>query len=520
MGLISAPRVLVTMHAIQEAASHDLNAIVSSSVTCNPPVTVHQTREPVIGRPGSITTRHVFLAAVCIDRQGIEMSERILSISGLRGIVGDGLDPEYVTRFAASLGTIVHGGTVVLSRDGRSTGEMLRHAVLGGLLSTGCKVLDLGIASTPTCGVMVTALGAVGGLQLTASHNPIEWNGLKPFSPQGSVFDKPTGERLLSVINGSPSYRSWSGLGSVQMIADPNSEHQNRVFKLVDVEAIRARKFKVVLDCNHGSGSILGPHLLRELGCDVVVMGGVADGQFEHPAEPLRDNLTTLMTAVTAQGADVGFAQDPDADRLAIVDNTGRYIGEELTLGLAVDHVLSRKKGSVVVNGSTSRVTADLAAKYGCEFHRSHVGEANVVAKMQEVKALIGGEGNGGVIEPQVGFVRDSFVSMAYVLDGLVARKTSLSAWVDTLPQYTIVKDKLHCPRERVDAACEALRAAYASATATEGDGLRLDWPDRWVQVRASNTEPIIRVIAEAPDDEKARSLCAEAIVLAQNAVK
>ena len=447
------------------------------------------------------------------------MPERILSISGLRGVIGDGLDPEYVTRFAASLGTIVQGGTVVLSRDGRSTGEMLRHAVLAGLLATGCKVLDLGIASTPTCGVMVTALKAAGGLQLTASHNPIEWNGLKPFSPEGSVFDKPTGERLLSVINGSPEYRSWSGLGSVEVVADPTSEHQRRVFKLIDVAAVQARKFKVVLDCNHGSGSLLGPHLLRELGCEVIVMGGIADGQFEHPAEPLKENLSTLMSAVISHGADVGFAQDPDADRLAIVDNLGRYIGEELTLGLAVDHVLSRQKGPVVVNGSTSRVTADIANKYDCPFYRSHVGEANVVAKMREVNALIGGEGNGGVIEPQVGFVRDSFVSMAYVLDALVARRTTLAAWVDTLPKYTIVKDKLHCPRERVDQACAALRQAYGSATATEGDGLRLDWPDRWVQVRASNTEPIIRVIAEAPDEGKAIGLCAEAVDLAKKAV-
>ena len=447
------------------------------------------------------------------------MPERILSISGLRGVIGDGLDPEYVTRFAASLGTIVQGGTVVLSRDGRSTGEMLRHAVLAGLLATGCKVLDLGIASTPTCGVMVTALKAAGGLQLTASHNPIEWNGLKPFSPEGSVFDKPTGERLLSVINGSPEYRPWSGLGSVEVVADPTSEHQRRVYKLIDVAAVQARKFKVVLDCNHGSGSLLGPHLLRELGCEVIVMGGVADGQFEHPAEPLKENLSTLMSAVISHGADVGFAQDPDADRLAIVDNLGRYIGEELTLGLAVDHVLSRQKGPVVVNGSTSRVTADIADKYGCPFYRSHVGEANVVAKMREVNALIGGEGNGGVIEPQVGFVRDSFVSMAYVLDALVARRSSLAVWVDTLPKYTIVKDKLHCPRERVDQACAALRQAYGSATATAGDGLRLDWPDRWVQVRASNTEPIIRVIAEAPDEEKAIGLCAEAVELAKKAV-
>ena len=448
------------------------------------------------------------------------MTERILSISGLRGVIGDGLDPEYVTRFAAALGTMWNGGTVVLSRDGRSTGEMLRHSVLSGLMATGCKVLDLGVASTPTCGVMVTALGAAGGLQLTASHNPIEWNGLKPFSPRGSVFDKALGESLLSTLNGSPAYRPWAGLGSVETVADPIGEHQRRVFALVDVGAIRARKFKVVLDCNHGSGSLLGPKLLRDLGCEVVVMGGIADGNFEHPAEPLRENLTSLMAAVISTGADVGFAQDPDADRLAIVDNTGRYIGEELTLGLCADHVLSHQRGPVVVNGSTSRVTADLAEKYGCPFHRSHVGEANVVSKMIEVQALLGGEGNGGVIEPRVGYVRDSFVSMAYVLDGLISRQTSLADWVDTLPKYTIVKDKLHCPRERVDRACAALRSVYASAKATEGDGLRLDWPNRWVQVRASNTEPIIRVIAEAPDDASAKSLCAEAVELAKRAVK
>lgn len=448
------------------------------------------------------------------------MTERILSISGLRGIVGDGLDPEYVTRFAASLGTMLNGGSVVLSRDGRSTGEMLRHAVLAGLLGTGCKVYDLGVASTPTCGVMVTALGAAGGLQLTASHNPIEWNGLKPFSAQGSVLDKALGERLLAVLNGSPVYRTWSKLGSVEMVELPYMEHLQRVFRLVDVEAIQARKFKVVLDCNHGSGSGLGSRLLRDLGCDHFVMGGVADGNFKHPAEPLKENLTSLATRVKELGADVGFAQDPDADRLAIVDNTGRYIGEELTLALCADHVLSRRKGPVVVNGSTSRVTADLAAKHGCEFHRSHVGEANVVSKMREVHATLGGEGNGGVIEPQVGYVRDSFVSMAYVLDGLVARNEPLNTWVDSLPRYTIVKDKLHCPRERVDRACAALRSAYGSATATEGDGLRLDWPDRWVQVRASNTEPIIRVIAEAPDDALAKSLCAEAVGLAKRAVE
>ena len=359
-----------------------------------------------------------------------------------------------------------------------------------------------------------------GGLQLTASHNPIEWNGLKPFSSRGSVFDSRLGEKLLTLLESGPGYRRWDGLGRIEVSSVDAAEHLNRVYKLVDVEAVRNRRIKVVLDCNHGSGSVLGPRMLRELGCEVIVMGGTADGQFEHPAEPLKENLSTLMAAVVTHGADVGFAQDPDADRLAIVDNTGRYIGEELTLGLCADHVLAVRKGPIVVNGSTSRVSADLAQKHGCQFHRSYVGEANVVARMLEVNAILGGEGNGGVIEPRVGFVRDSFVSMAYVLHGLVNRRGMLSDWVDTLPQYTIVKDKLHCPRERVNQACAALKSAYGTAQATEGDGLRLDWADRWVQVRASNTEPIIRVIAEAPGSDTARSLCGEAVALVKKAVQ
>lgn len=448
------------------------------------------------------------------------MSERILSISGLRGVVGNGLTPDYLTRFAAAVGTLADKGTIVVSQDGRSTGVMVKHAVIAGLISTGCRVVDAGIATTPTCGVLVTHLKAAGGIQITASHNPIPWNGLKPFSAEGSVYNQEQGEQLLDVLNNEKfNYVSWDQLGHVETCADTAGPHISRVLQLVDVPEIQKRNFKVVLDCNHGSGAVATPQFLEALGCEVIVLGGTADGNFAHTPEPLKENLTSLCEAVREHKADAGFAQDPDADRLAIVDESGRYIGEELTLALAADYVLARTPGPIVVNGSTSRVTADIAARYNCPFHRSHVGEAHVCAKMKAESAIIGGEGNGGVIEPNVGYVRDSYVSMAYVLAGLASSSQTLSKWADSLPQYCIVKNKITCPREQVDQACQALKTHFDSAKASEGDGLRLDWDDRWVQVRASNTEPIIRVIAEAPDATEAQTLCDSAMKIVADAV-
>lgn len=449
------------------------------------------------------------------------MTTRILSISGLRGIIGDGLDPVYVTRFAAALGTMFRAGRVVVARDGRSTGPMIHHAVVSGLMATGCEVMDAGIATTPTCGVLVTHSGAAGGLQITASHNPIEWNGLKPFAPDGSVFNRELGQQLISILEDDGiAWKDWSALGTLSPIDDPAAPHIDRVLALVDAEAIRKQKFRIVLDCNHGSGAACGPRLLEALGCEVTVLGGTPDGRFEHIPEPVEKNLGDLRRVVRDVGAHAGFAQDPDADRLAIVDNKGRYIGEELTPALAADHVLETRKGPFVVNGSTSRLTADIAEKHGCQFHRSFVGEAHVCAKMRAVNAVLGGEGNGGVIEPKVGYVRDSLVSMAYVLDGLTRRKQTLADWADSLPFYTIVKDKIECPREQVTAACNALRAAFADARPMDGDGLRLDWTDRWVQVRASNTEPILRIIAEAPETNDAHTLCEHAMNIVRNAVR
>ena len=460
---------------------------------------------------------------------------RILSISGLRGVIGDGLEPGYIADFAAAVGTWAKGGTVVLGRDGRSTGAMVRQAVLAGLTATGCRVLDADIAATPTLGVLVDHHQAAAGIQITASHNPIEWNGLKPFGPTGAVFNAEQGRELVAILESREfGYKSWDGLGAIESHDDPHQPHLERVLPLVDVERIRNAGLKVVLDCCHGAGSALGPTMLEQLGCDAQILGETPDGDFEHPPEPLAENLTQLCEAVTRHNAAVGFAQDPDADRLAIVDEQGRYIGEELTLALCVDHVLgSANRGqisevryqrsetnhqspvtshpTVVINASTSRVTIDIAEWHGYAAVRSNVGEANVVAKMRELNAVIGGEGNGGVIEPRVGWVRDSFVSMAYILDGLAQRGGTLSDWVDTLPKYAIVKDKITCSRETVPAAVDALKAAFPDVESNASDGLRLDWPDRWVQVRGSNTEPIVRIIAEAPEQSAAVSLCEQA---------
>jgi phosphomannomutase len=439
------------------------------------------------------------------------MTQRILSISGLRGIIGDGLTPDYLTRFAAGVGTWANGGTVILTRDGRASGEMVRRAVLSGLTAVGCKVLDAGIAATPTCGVLVREHDAAAAIQITASHNPSEWNGLKPFSSTGGIFNAEEGQQLLKNLKQeSFAWKPWNELGEVETLINPGEPHLQKVLDRISIDAIKSFQPRVMLDCNHGSGASLGPRMLQELGCDTTTVGAIPDGHFAHTPEPTKENLQEFSQLIADSDADIGFAQDPDADRLAVIDEKGRYIGEELTLALVLDNVLAKTPGPIVVNGSTSRVNQDIAEKHGCAFHRSAVGEANVVNMMREVNAIIGGEGNGGIIDPKIGYVRDSFVGMALILEGLAERGGKLSEWVETLPVYHILKDKVTCPQEIVPQAITAMKETFSDATPTEGDGLRLDWSDRWVQVRASNTEPIVRIIAEAPEESVAQELVNE----------
>ena len=450
------------------------------------------------------------------------MPEPIISVSGLRGLIGESLTPEVAARFAAAFAGTLPAGSVVITRDGRNTGEMLAAAVAAALTACGKHVLDAGISATPTTGVLVREHKCVGGIQISASHNPPEYNGLKLFSGAGRVIPAAPGEAVLAAYRaGQFPWVKYDRIGRIEKLNDTTSAHLKLVLGRVNVAEVRRHKFRVLLDSNHGAGSILGKLLLAELGCEVIGVGDAPDGNFAHPPEPTAENLATITSRVRAEKCVVGFCQDPDADRLAVIDEQGRYIGEEYTLAICLDHVLRRTPGPVVTNCATSRMSQDLAEKYGVPFLRSAVGEANVVDGMLSQNAVFGGEGNGGPIDPAVGLVRDSFIGMALLLEALATRAVPVSQLANELPRYEIHKDKVTLAKESVPAAMETLIAKFPEASVSRLDGLRLDWPKQWLIVRASNTEPIVRIIAEAATLAAAKQLCTSAAeILLQGSVK
>lgn len=437
------------------------------------------------------------------------MTELIISVSGLRGIVGESLTPEVALRYVAAFAATLPPGPIIVSRDGRATGPMLAGAVRSGLMAIGRDVLDAGIAATPTLGVLVRQHRAAGGVQISASHNPPQYNGIKLFSGEGRVIPAVPGRKVLEAYRaGQVAWVRHESIGKCQRLEDTTSEHEKLLLATADVEAIRTRKYRVLLDSNRGAGSILGEQLLKSLGCEVVLLGGETDGKFEHPPEPTAENLQIVTRKVLSARADIGFCQDPDADRLAIIDEMGRYIGEEYTLAICADHILEQRRGPVVTNCATSRMTQDLAKKHGVPFFRSAVGEANVVDEMLTRKAVFGGEGNGGPIDPRVGLVRDSFVGMIQVLSAMAAGGKKVSELADALPRYEIRKTTVKLSPEKLPLALETIQRRFPDAKADRLDGLRLDWPDRWLIVRGSNTEPIVRAIAEAATAAAAEELC------------
>jgi phosphomannomutase len=393
---------------------------------------------------------------------------------------------------------------------------MFVRAVVSALQSVGCDVREVGIAPTPTCLYSIKHYNADGAIVVTASHNPVEWNALKFASWEGMFLDAEQAPRMREFLDEKKIHRAhWDELGVVDVDNDAGTRHLNAVLAVpyLDIAALKRRRFKVALDCVHGAGSVLLPRLLEELGCEVIVIGGTADGRFPREPEPVAANLGDLEKVVRETGADIGFATDPDADRLSLVSNNGKAIGEDFTLALASMLVLRHKKGPVVTNLSTSRVLEDVAAAAGVPLIRAAVGEINVARRMEAEKAVIGGEGNGGVILPDVHLTRDSAVAASLVLQMLLESGKTVAELVSAQPAYVIVKDKLPRDAGSLEAAYGKLEKKLGAPDADRQDGLRLAWPNerRWLHLRASGTEPILRIIAEAPDEKGARELVAQA---------
>jgi phosphomannomutase len=435
-----------------------------------------------------------------------------ISVSGVRGVVGDSLTPEMVARFAQAFGTYVGGGRVVIGRDPRTSGEMVRQAVVAGLASSGCRVSDLGVVPTPTVQLLVRQLAAQGGIAITASHNPPEWNALKFVGGDGLFLGAARGRELLDLYHQGDYARTRGGdQRAPEHVTDAVERHVRAV--VLGAGALPGgRRLRVVVDPGGGAASLAAPRIVEALGAEATAIHDVADGRFPRPAEPVAENLSALGEAVRARGADVGFAQDMDGDRLAVVDETGRPIGEELTLVLAADEALQRAPGPVVANVATTDALDAMAARHGASVHRTKVGEANVAEGMRLHGASIGGEGNGGVIWPPVNFARDSLVGMALVLHRLARDERPASALAAEYDGFRVVKLQRHCPADRARAILPRAKAAWAGGRLDLTDGVKVRLDDGWFILRASNTEPIVRVIAESSTEERARAIAERAL--------
>ena len=444
----------------------------------------------------------------------------MVSISGIRGIVGTSLTPETVVKYAAAFAEYCNRGTIVLGRDGRITGKSIGHIASSTLLQMGCDVISIGVCPTPTVQLAVQSKKAAGGICITASHNPMEWNGLKFVSSTGLFLDPEENQTFWKIADRQPRiYVPWNKQG--RHSAEPGlvDDHIRNVLSLsyIDVERIRKKNFKVVVDCVNAAGGIIIPKLLRELGCTVIEMGCDISGIFSHTPEPVPENLSAICSRVREEHADLGVAVDPDVDRLVLITEKGEPFGEEYTLVSAVKFVLQRETKkrarslSVVTNLSTTRAIDDVCAGCSVALERTAVGEIHVAKRMREIGAIVGGEGNGGVILPESHIGRDAPVGIGLTLQHLTDFGGTLSALKASLPRYFITKGKIELGTISPDEALQRLQNEHRNdGKLTTLDGLKIDFPDSWVHLRKSNTEPILRIIAEAPDKERADKLVAD----------
>ena len=445
----------------------------------------------------------------------------IKSISGIRGtiggVIGDNLTPIDIVKFTTAYARFMsekHNGkrlTIVVGRDARISGEMVNDIIEGTLLGCGVDVINVGLCTTPGTEMAVITHKADGGIIITASHNPKQWNALKLLNEKGEFLNDAEGKRVLALADDEAyDFPQVDAIGKVILREDFNPTHIKQVLALemVDVETIKARKFKVVVDAVNSIGGVVIPALLRALGCDVVEVNCTPDGNFAHNPEPLAEHLTEISRVVVEEKADLGVVVDPDVDRLALVNEDGTMFGEEYTLVAVADYILSQTKGNTVSNLSSSRALSDVTKAYGGEYSASAVGEVNVVTKMKEVGAVIGGEGNGGVIYPALHYGRDALVGVALFLTHLVKKNCSMTELRATYPAYYASKNKIQLtPDIDVDKVLLEMKARYAGENVNDIDGVKIDFPENWVHLRKSNTEPIIRVYTEAKSADEADAL-------------
>ena len=435
------------------------------------------------------------------------MSTLMVSVSGIRGIVGDGLDPHTIVKYTSAYADFIGDGQIVIGRDARISGEMVNNLVTGTLVAKGLDVINLGICPTPTVQFTVKELNADGGIAISASHNPNEWNALKLLNSTGQFMTPDENKRMLNMLNyESSGFKPWDKVGKITQFKEGIQNHINAVINMehIDLNSIRNRKIKVLADCVNGAGAYVIPDLLNEFGCKVVELNCEKTGVFPRPPEPIPEYLNETMKTVKDADVDLGIVVDPDVDRLVLITNEGEPFGEENTITQAINFVLSQEKGNVVVNLSTTRAVDDIARRYGCETFRSPVGEANVVIKMKELNAVIGGEGSGGVIYPALHYGRDALVAIGLILQSFANFNGTIAELKNTLPQYSIRKSKMEIADINPDNIIESLMNKYSNEKIDTVDGLRIDFEDHWVHFRKSNTEPILRIITEAKTDKEA----------------
>ncbi len=450
-----------------------------------------------------------------MDGRESDMAESlIISVSGMRGVVGENLTPVIAAEYGCAFGSFLRenvdtgGGrfTVCIGRDSRVSGPMLVSAVTAGLCAVGVDVVDLGLVTTPSVGIMLRELGCEGGVVITASHNPAPYNGIKLLLSNGMAPPPGTADQIRRAFL-DKHFRLVDSIRCGRVIDNRETDrvHIRKVLAIVDPGRIAGRRYKVVLDSVNGAGAPITKKLLAELGCEVIAMNDEPTGLFAHEPEPTVANLTGLCRRVRDEGADVGLAQDPDADRLAVVDEKGVYIGEEYTLALAAKYMFSKGDGTAAANLSTSRMIDDVAGQAGGRVIRTPVGEANVANAMLEHGCLIGGEGNGGVIDLRVGPIRDSLVAGALVLQLMAETGRTISQLVQEIGGYAMHKDKFAADSRQAARIMDLAAERFPEATLNTSDGLRLDLPDGWLHLRTSNTEPVMRVIVEARDEPTVR---------------